>query len=430
MIVCRECGYHNPPGATFCENRDCGSFLEWSGEVFDESGPVSRPPGPVRTSPAPTGPGVANRARDGGGPRRVGRGQVGLTVSVSQRELEVEPGKTVDCEITITNTGQIVDQYTIQVFGEAGQWTTVEPPSINLVPDAEGSAKVTFHPPRRPDVVAGMRPFRLVVTSREDLRAVGFADGTITVGAFHGSTAHLQPQYGEGRSAAYDVVVQNQGNAPVMARLEATDARQALALRISHPTLQVAPGGRGLARVFVQPRQRPLSGTPTSYPFRVVAQVGWGQPQALDAQFVHKPSLPPIRKGWLRIALTLLGGLLMVLGAFAAWEEGVDGVDLTYETYVESVFESDVPSPPDGLSDTFVSVGLVAIVLGLLAMLGLATQTGKLTRVAAALALLLMLVFVFTVADADFSVGSGAFVVLLGSIVALIGGIMARAASR
>jgi hypothetical protein len=420
MIVCRECGHHNPPGATFCENRDCGAYLEWAGEVVD-SGPVARQPGPPRPGP----PAQPDRGRDGGGPRRVGRGQVGLTVAVSERELQVEPGEAVDCEITVTNTGQIVDQYSVQVFGEPGQWTTVDPPSINLVPDAEGSAKVTFVPPRRPDVVAGLRPFRLMVTSREDLRAVAFVDGTVTVGAFHGSSSWLQPQYAEGRSGTYQVVVENQGNAPVVARLEATDPRQALILQVAPPALEVPPGARRAARVLVQPRQRPVAGEPVAYPFRVVAQVGWDGPRAMDAQFVHKPSLPAIGRGWLRLLLTLLGALMMVVGAFATWAGDVDGTDLTYEAYVEGVFEADVPSPPDGLSDTLVSVGLVAVICGLLAALGLATQTGKLTRVSAGVAAVLLVVFAFTVADADISIGSGVWVALLGAILALVGGVLA-----
>jgi hypothetical protein len=420
MIVCRECGHHNPPGTSFCENRDCGAFLEWAGEVVDQ-GPVSRPPGPPRPGPGT----LPDRGQDGGGPRSVGRGQVGLTVALPERELQVEPGEAVDCQVTVTNTGQIVDQYSIQVFGDAARWTVVEPPSVNLVPDAEGSAKVTFRPPRRPELVAGLRPFRLVVTSREDLRAVAFVDGTVTVGAFHESSAWLQPTYAEGRSGSYEVVVENRGNAPVVARLEAADPRQALLLGVSHPALEVPPGSRRAARVQVQPRQRPLSGEPVTYPFRVVAQVGWDSPRGLDAQFVHRPSLPPIGRGWWRILLTLLGALMMVGGAFATWAGDVDGLDLTYEGYVEGVFESDVPSPPDGLSDTFVSVGLVAVVLGLLAALGAVTRTGRLTRVSAGLAALLLAVFAFTVADADVPIGTGTWVALLGAILALVGGVLA-----
>lgn len=418
MIVCRECGVRNPSGTTFCENRDCGAFLEWSGDAF-----------PTESLPQVNVLPSRGRGASSSGPQRIGPAEVGVTVNLKERELQVEPGETTSCEINVSNDGRVVDQYTIQVFGDAARWTTVEPPSINLVPDAEGSARITFHPPRRSDVVAGTRPFRIVVTSREDLRASAFADGIITVAPFHEVVTQLRPQYAEGQRATYEAGVQNLGNAPVAARFDAADARRALELRISPPTVSVPPGGWGSARIDVQPRNRPLSGPPMTYPFRVVAQAGWDTPRNMDAQFVYKPMLPPFGRNWLvvlRLVLTLLGALLMLLGAFSDWVPDLPGTELTYEGYVEGVFDADVPSPPEGLSDTFVSLGLVAIVLAVVAVLGLFTQTGLPTRVAGGLGLVLMLIFVFTVNDADIDVSGGPYVVLIGALMVLIGGIMAR----
>jgi hypothetical protein len=403
MIVCKNCGHHNPTGTKFCENRDCGSFLEWLGE-------------PVPTDTIP-------RVDDD--PNRRGR-RVGLTVGLLERELSVDPDTSTSCEITICNTGRVVDQYTIQVLGDSAGWTTVDPPWINLVPDAEGSARVTFHPPRRPDIVAGITPFRLVVASREDPRSVAFADGTISVGPYQDLAAQLRPQAGEGRSALYEVGLENQGNAPLEVQLNATDDRRALEFQISQPTVSVRPGARTSVSVRVRPRQRPLSGPSTSHMFRVVAQSPGEAPRNMDAQFLHRPLLPPIGRSWLvvlRVLFTVAGALAIILGAFDNWLPGVRGVDLTYESYVEDVFGNDVRSPPESLDTIFVSLGLVAIVLGVLALLGLATRTGLPTRLAAGLLLLLMAAFMFTVVDADISLGSGAFVVLVGAIVALLGGI-------
>ena len=67
------------------------------------------------------------------------------------------------------------------------------------------------------------------------------------------------------------------------------------------------------------------------------------------------------------------------------------------------------------------------IVFAVFAVLGLASRTGLLTRLAAGFALLLMIVFVFTVANAGLSLESGVFVVILGTILALVGGICGMA---
>lgn len=417
MIVCRECGRRNPDGTTFCENRDCGAFLEWSGEDLPtEADPVvkdARGPGWGATGPRPTGP-----------------SEVGLTVHLPERELSVAPGASTTCDVTVRNTGLIVDQYAIQVMGPAASWVSVEPPSVNLVPQAEGSARLTFQPPRRPDVFAGLTPFRLVATSHQNPQATTFADGTVTVAPFHELATQIRQPTGSGRQANYEVYLENRGNAPVVARVEAADDRHALDIRLSAPTIMLRPGGRGTIGVTVRPRERTLSGGPATYPFRVVAHSDRDPPRSMNAEFRHVPALPQFGRGWLvvlRILLTALGALIMVVGANATWLSGVKGVDLTYEMYVERVFGGDIPSPPSGLNTFFVSLGLVPIVLAVFALLGLAGRSGLLTRLAAGLALLLMVAFAVTVATSDASLGGGVYVVMAGAVIALIGGVVAIA---
>ena len=417
MIICRECGHRNPTGTMFCENRSCGAFLEWSGDV---QATEQIPPAPVR------GPGWG-----ASGPRRrVGPGEVGLTVRLDEHDLLVEAGGTVSSQVTVRNVGGVVDNYAVQVLGDAAPWTTVDPPSINLVPDAEGTVQVTFNPPRRPDVGAGMRPFRLVASSREDRGATAFADGTVNVGPYRDVAADLRPQVVEGRRGAFEVRLLNRGNVPVDVGVEASDAQQALALRVAQPLVTVPPGGGASVTVQARPHNGSLSGPPRHYPLRIVARTGPDAPTAMDAQLVYRPLLPPIGRGWLvvaRILLTVLGALMMVLGSFGEWLPGTNGTDLTYENYVEAVFRTETPPPPEGVDSIFVSVGLVPIVLAVFVLLGLASRTGLLTRLTAGFALLLVAAFTFTVANAGLSVGSGLVVVLVGTVVALIGGICAMA---
>lgn len=416
MIICKECGHRNPNGATFCENRACGAFLEWSGEVQPtEAVPV-----------APTqGPGWG-----ASGPRHVGPSQVGVTVQVAEHQLAVDPGAGVETTVTVRNTGDVVDRYTFAVLGDTAPWATVDPPSVNLVPDAEGTARIVFSPPRTPEIVAGVRPFRLVVTSNEDRRASAFADGAVNVGPYADVTTALAPQIVEGRRGSYELAVTNRGNVPATVQVGALDAQQALAFRVEPPTVAVPPGATSAVRVHARPHNGQLSGPPRHYPFRVVAQTGADPPRNLDAQLVYRPLLPPIGKGWLvllRVLLTLLGAALMILGAMSEWFLGIDGTDLTYETYVEQVFETDTPSPPESVGDTFVSVGLVPIVLAVFVLLGLASRTGLLTRLTAGFALIVMVVFAITVANAGISLGSGVFVVIAGTVLALLGGICGMA---
>jgi hypothetical protein len=131
-----------------------------------------------------------------------------------------------------------------------------------------------------------------------------------------------------------------------------------------------------------------------------------------------------------RLVLSVLGAAGMIIGAFLPWlrfgeGEAPPGVGLTGIEVSNSIFYS--TDEPFGAS--FVeSAGLVAIILGVLALLGMALRTGWLTSVAGVLGIIafaLVLITLYRVPDAGFdvsNVGIGLWIVLAGGVLALIGG--------
>ncbi|MGH2675235.1 MAG: hypothetical protein ACRDKA_12825 [Actinomycetota bacterium] len=131
-----------------------------------------------------------------------------------------------------------------------------------------------------------------------------------------------------------------------------------------------------------------------------------------------------------RIALSVLGAAGMIIGGFLAWfrfgeQEAPPGVGLTGIDVSNSVFYS--TDEPFGAS--FISsAGLVVIVLGVLALLGMAFRTGWLTSLAGVLGIVafaLVLITLYRVPDAGFdlsNVGIGLWIVLAGGVIALFGG--------
>jgi hypothetical protein len=119
-----------------------------------------------------------------------------------------------------------------------------------------------------------------------------------------------------------------------------------------------------------------------------------------------------------RVLLTLAGAAGLIVGAFMDWIQGTSGVNIDIRALWESGF--------DRQGDTFVAtVGFAAIVLGLLAILGLAPRSGWLTRVAGALGIVLFVLLAIQVYRADLTVQdieAGAWIALAGGVVALIGG--------
>ncbi|MGH2572247.1 MAG: hypothetical protein ACRDGU_01965 [Actinomycetota bacterium] len=119
-----------------------------------------------------------------------------------------------------------------------------------------------------------------------------------------------------------------------------------------------------------------------------------------------------------RVLLTLLGAAGLIVSAFMDWIDGTTAVNLDIRALWEATFDQE--------SATFIAtVGFVMIVLGLLAIVGMAPRSGWLTGLAGALAIAAFVLFAIQVYRADRTVQDidpGAWVALAGGALALIGG--------
>jgi hypothetical protein len=120
-----------------------------------------------------------------------------------------------------------------------------------------------------------------------------------------------------------------------------------------------------------------------------------------------------------RLALTLVGAGLIVLGAFLDWIRGIPGVDIGWQAFWQTTFST--------RTATFVeTIGFVVIVIGLLAIIGLSPRSGWLTRFAGALGIVAFVLFTIELvrmAGAQ-SPGAGAWITLIGSVIALAAGFL------
>jgi hypothetical protein len=119
-----------------------------------------------------------------------------------------------------------------------------------------------------------------------------------------------------------------------------------------------------------------------------------------------------------RVVLTALGAAGLIVGAFLKWLNDVKGTQGSYRVYYAK-------NAAGGVS-FWKSAGAVMIVLGLVAIVGLAARTGWLTRLAGALGVVAFILFAVNVyRRSDFSFGDfqvGIWLCLVGAIVALVAG--------
>ena len=173
---------------------------------------------------------------------------MGATASLDTRTISVQPGAEASVRIKVQNSGQVVDEFTIQVLGETASWATVVPPTLSLFPGNEGVATVTFYPPLTAETKSGDVPFGIRVQSREDPSGSVVEEGTLSVGTFANTSAELIPRNSRGsRSATHEVAVDNLGNGLLQVALSADDQDKLLEFSVKPPSLVVEPGSAGFA---------------------------------------------------------------------------------------------------------------------------------------------------------------------------------------
>jgi hypothetical protein len=219
---------------------------------------------------------------------------MGVAVALEQRDGTVPPGSEASREIRIRNTGAIVDQFELDVVGEAASWTRVEPSQVNLMPGEEGSATLVFAPPRSSHVAAGPVPFALRVMSREDTGGSSVEEMTVTVGSFSQVAADLVPRTSYGRfGGRHELALDNLGNHPELVAVTATDPDRLLNLRVDPANVTVEAGTATFVKIKAKPKKTFWLGPNKTIPFHVVVTGAESEQTMVQGSLLQQPILPP-----------------------------------------------------------------------------------------------------------------------------------------
>jgi hypothetical protein len=232
------------------------------------------------------------------------------TATLASKAVTVTPGGEATCEVRVRNSGTVVDQFTLEVLGDASAWSIVEPAVIPLFPGAEAVARVKFKPPKSPSVLAKAIPFAVRVRSREDARASLVEEGVVEVGPFNDTFAELIPRTAKGSTRARaQLALDNRGNVRINARLTAADPDRKLNFVITPTALTAEPGTASFAAIRLSPRQRFLTGPPKLSPYKVHVHQDGLPTITVDGSMQQEALIPR----WLLPALIGLLALLIIL---------------------------------------------------------------------------------------------------------------------
>lgn len=232
--------------------------------------------------------------------------------TITNAPLPVEPGGEATYELTVRNTGTVVDAFTLEPLGEAAPWTVVEPVELPLFPGAEGTVTLRFRPPRLASTRAGEVPWAVRITSRENPSATWVEEGVLLVAPFTEVAAELAPQTSRARgrgAGKHQLAIDNRGNTPVAVRLFGGDDDGHVTVEVKPSELTLPPGTARIPVVKVRAKRRFWRGPGRTLPYRVAVDRGDGDPQVLPATLLQETVIP----GWLVkavIALLLLAMLL------------------------------------------------------------------------------------------------------------------------
>jgi len=232
------------------------------------------------------------------------------TATLASKAVTVTPGGEAVSEVRIRNSGTVVDQFTLEVLGDASAWAIVEPAVIPLFPGAEAVARIKFKPPKSSSVLAKATPFAVRVKSREDARASLVEEGVVEVGPFNDTFAELIPRTAKGSSRARaQLALDNRGNVRINARLTAADPDRKLNFTITPPVVTAEAGTASFASIRLSPRQRFLAGPPKINPYKVHVHQDGLPTITVDGTMQQEGLIPP----WLLPALIGLAALILVL---------------------------------------------------------------------------------------------------------------------
>ena len=235
------------------------------------------------------------------------------TASLDSTSLSLDAGAEAVVPLQIRNNGQVVEGYHISVLGAPAAWATVDPADVSLYPGTTTTATVTFRPPRSARTPAGEQAFAVKVEPTEHPELTVVPEGVIEVLPFLETTAELTPRTSQGRRGRHKIAIDNRGNVPVSALVEAYSDGERVSFKVDPVGLAIEPGEARFVSLKVKARKQIWRGQPVTHPFIVSVAPQDSTPVELDGSYVQTPVVPK----WLLWAL--LGALLLLALLLALW---------------------------------------------------------------------------------------------------------------
>lgn len=198
-----------------------------------------------------------------------------IGVTLSETEISVEPGETVQLVVTMTNRQELPDRLLIEVEGVDVEWYFIPVSAVNVAAGASAGERVLFRIQRISENRAGSYPFLVRVQAMET-GEVGVAQATLILKPYASVQVELNPRSGVSTFLhplnEFGVTVSNQGNREETLELFAHDTDDECTYEFDMERVTLKPGQSEAVPLAMRPKSIPLLGSVSLASFTVTAR--------------------------------------------------------------------------------------------------------------------------------------------------------------
>lgn len=261
-----------------------------------------------------------------------------MRVDLAPRRLSAVAGAPSTVTVTITNTDDVISGYALRCLGVDPAWVRTDTAEPTLFPGESTTLTLTLDLPA--ELPAGERRMAVQVRELTGPGRTGVEELVIDVAGAPRVDVSLEPTVATGgRSAAFAVAVENNGNTAVDGAVVGSDPEKAVRFTFDPPEFHLSPGERLVTQLRTTAK-RPLVGSPEprSFELRLAerpplpAQLGtWDVAAAVERAardgadpLGRRPAPPPaavgvfVQKPLLGRGLLAMVGLVVAISLFAA----------------------------------------------------------------------------------------------------------------
>jgi uncharacterized membrane protein len=247
-----------------------------------------------------------------------------IKVSLSADKLQLQAGLAPALlTVQIQNLSDIVDKFTIAVEGMDESWYNRSASSIALMPKTTEQVKITFLPPRKKGVRAGIHPFAVIVRSQSTTQEYSAVVGQIEILPATDIKIKVNPyRISARRKGSYRVNLSNLNVSDANIVLTAADLDEGCRFQFAQEKLLLRAWNTIDIPLIIRSKRGSIIGETKRYDVTVTGNIeGSHVPLTANCEFNHRPFMKDWRPIW-RVIKIIIALAIVIIAVYYVLKMG------------------------------------------------------------------------------------------------------------